>query len=98
MMRVVALAVMLLAAVVGRARAEYEEEAFFAKSNPSYTIPTPAPGSIPPVIGKVQVYRVRKGDTLMDLARLYSLGYNEIVEANPDLDPWVPPILARSEV
>jgi L,D-transpeptidase ErfK/SrfK len=38
------------------------------------------------------MYRIRKGDTLMDLARLYSLGYNEIVEANPGLDPWVPPV------
>jgi L,D-transpeptidase ErfK/SrfK len=91
-MRLAALAVMLLAVAVGQARAEYAEETFFAKTIPSYTIPTPAPGSVAPVIGKVQVYRVRKGDTLMDLARLYSLGYNEIVEANPDLDPWVPPI------
>lgn len=91
-MRAVATAVMLLAVIVGQARAEYGEATFYAKTVPSYTIPTPVPGSVPPIIGKVQVYRVRKGDTLMDLARLYSLGYNEIVEANPDLDPWVPPI------
>jgi L,D-transpeptidase ErfK/SrfK len=44
------------------------------------------------VIGEPRMYRIRKGDTLMDLARLYSLGYNEIVDANPGLDPWVPPI------
>jgi L,D-transpeptidase ErfK/SrfK len=92
-MRVVTLALTLLLAAVGTAAAgAYSEEAFFAKQIPSYTISTPAPGSIPPVIGRVQVYRIRKGDTLMDLARLYSLGYNEIVHANPDLDPWVPPI------
>src|SRR5262249_8762619 len=43
------------------------------------------------VIGQLRTYRVRKGDTLMDLARYYDLGYNEIVEANPGLDPWIPP-------
>ncbi len=72
--------------------AAYTEEDFFAKPNPSYTIPTPVDGAPTTVIGEVRMYRVRKGDTLMDLARLYSLGYNEIVDANPGLDPWVPPI------
>lgn len=85
----VALVSMVLAAP---ARAEYDEEAFFTKAHPSYTIRTPAAGELPPVIGEVQIYRVRKGDTLMDLARLYGLGYNEIVDANPEIDPWVPPV------
>jgi L,D-transpeptidase ErfK/SrfK len=71
--------------------AAYSEEDFFAKPNPSYTIPTPIDGGPVTVIGEVKMYRIRRGDTLMDLARLYSLGYNEIVEANPGLDPWVPP-------
>ena len=69
----------------------YSEDDFYAKPNPSYTIPTPIDGGPTTVIGEVKMYRIRKGDTLMDLARLYSLGYNEIVEANPGLDPWVPP-------
>ncbi|MCW5889417.1 MAG: L,D-transpeptidase family protein [bacterium] len=86
---VVALMSMVLAAP---ASAEYDEAAFFAKAHPSYTIPTPGPHALPAVIGEVQIYRVRKGDTLMDLARLYGLGYNEIVEANPEIDPWVPPV------
>jgi L,D-transpeptidase ErfK/SrfK len=72
--------------------AAYTEEDFWAKPNPSYTIPTPVDGGPTTVIGQVRTYRVRKGDTLMDLARLYSLGYNEIVDANPGLDPWVPPV------
>ena len=93
-MRTIAvLALTLWLAAAGSARAgAYSEDDFFSKNVPSYTIATPAPGSIPPVIGQVQVYRVRKGDTLMDLARLYSLGYNEIVHANPEIDPWVPPV------
>ena len=72
--------------------ATYTEADFFAKPDPSYTIPTPIDGAPTTVVGEVRMYRVRKGDTLMDLARLYSLGYNEIVDANPGLDPWVPPI------
>jgi lipoprotein-anchoring transpeptidase ErfK/SrfK len=76
-----------------RPRRRFEEADYFAKTIPAYRIPTPtAPGIAPvSVIGEVQVYRIRKGDTLMDLARYYSLGYNEIVEANPGIDPWVPP-------
>ena len=61
----------------------YPEETFFNKRFSTFTIPTPAPGSLPPVVGEVRLYRMRKGDTLMDLARLYGLGYNEIVDANP---------------
>ena len=84
-----------LALLVGAGRvqaAAYTEEDFFKKPDPSYTIPTPINGAPTTVIGDVRIYRIRKGDTLMDLARLYSLGYNEIVDANPGLDPWVPPV------
>jgi L,D-transpeptidase ErfK/SrfK len=44
------------------------------------------------MIGSTRTYQVRQGDTFLDLARLYGLGYNEIEQANPGLDPWVPPI------
>jgi L,D-transpeptidase ErfK/SrfK len=70
-----------------------DEAAFYQKDFPVYTIRTPAPGEVSPdsVIGQLQTYRIQKGDTLMDLAREYSLGYNEMVEANPGIDPWIPP-------
>lgn len=42
------------------------------------------------VIGKPQIVFARKEDTLSDLAREYGLGYDEIVAANPDVDPWLP--------
>jgi L,D-transpeptidase ErfK/SrfK len=77
----------------GRARAEYDEEAFEQKTIPTYSIPTPprkGPAS-ETMIGELRTYRVRKGDTLIDVARLYDLGYNEILDANPGIDPWVPP-------
>ena len=80
-----------LVVLVGAARAEYPEEIFWQKRFSSFTMPTPAPGSLPPVLGDVRLYRIKKGDTLMDIARLYGLGYNEIVDANPGLDPWIPP-------
>ncbi|MEW6290446.1 MAG: L,D-transpeptidase family protein [Thermodesulfobacteriota bacterium] len=29
-------------------------------------------------------------DTFLDIARDFDLGYNQIIAANPDIDPWVP--------
>jgi L,D-transpeptidase ErfK/SrfK len=43
------------------------------------------------VIGSIRYYQVQKGDTFLDIARYYDLGYNEITEANPGVDPWIPP-------
>lgn len=42
------------------------------------------------VIGEPQVVFARSEDTLSDLAREYGLGYDEIVTANPGVDPWLP--------
>lgn len=42
------------------------------------------------VIGELQVVRVGEGDTFSDLAREYGLGYDELVSANPGVDPWIP--------
>jgi L,D-transpeptidase ErfK/SrfK len=90
-MRRIVLVLVVLAAIVTTARADYPEETFLARRDVTFTVPTPSAGSLPPVIGSLRLYRIRKGDTLMDVARLYGLGYNEIVDANPGLDPWVPP-------
>lgn len=43
------------------------------------------------VIGSIQYRHVSKGDTFLDLARYFGLGYNEIIQANPGVDEWVPP-------
>lgn len=43
------------------------------------------------VIGSARFYQVQPKDTFLDIARYYDLGYNEIAEANPGLDPWIPP-------
>jgi len=42
------------------------------------------------VIGVPQVVFTRREDTLSDLARAYGLGYDELIAANPGVDPWLP--------
>jgi L,D-transpeptidase ErfK/SrfK len=42
------------------------------------------------VYGVVQTTTVGKEDTLPDIARRFNVGYEEIVRANPGVDPWIP--------
>lgn len=42
------------------------------------------------VLGTVQLTTVGKEDTLPDIARRFNIGYEEIVRANPGVDPWLP--------
>jgi L,D-transpeptidase ErfK/SrfK len=42
------------------------------------------------LIGEVQRVRTRYEDTLIELARKYSLGYEELVRVNKGVDPWLP--------
>jgi len=42
------------------------------------------------VVGEPQVVFARDTDTLSDFARAYGLGYDEIITANPGVDPWLP--------
>ena len=44
------------------------------------------------VIGNTRVHEAEKRDTFLDLARYYDLGFNEMAEANPGIDEWIPPI------
>jgi len=48
------------------------------------------PGDGADVVGLVQIARARHEDTLLDIARRYGLGYEEIVAANPGVDVWLP--------
>ena len=47
-----------------------------------------APGQ--DVVGGVQVVTASKDDTLTDIARRFNVGYEEILRANPKVDPWLP--------
>lgn len=42
------------------------------------------------VVGQPQVVSAREEDTLSDIARRFNVGYEEIVSANPGIDPWLP--------
>jgi L,D-transpeptidase ErfK/SrfK len=42
------------------------------------------------VVGHLQVTTIGDNDTLSDVARRFNVGYDEIVRANPGVDPWLP--------
>ena len=47
-------------------------------------------GSEQEVLGELQVLFTRSGNTLVDIARWYNLGYEELRQANPGVDVWLP--------
>ncbi|MEE8343084.1 MAG: L,D-transpeptidase family protein [Gammaproteobacteria bacterium] len=51
-------------------------------------LPLPSPENH--VVGEMQIIHAKASDTLLDLARNFDVGYEEIIAANPDVDPWVP--------
>jgi L,D-transpeptidase ErfK/SrfK len=61
-----------------------DEEPFMKAGAYSYSIPDYT------VIGSEQSYTIKDKETLLEVARDFDLGYNEIVDANPGIDPWVP--------
>lgn len=71
--------------------ARWSEEDFYHKRPPTYVVvPSVDPAQAATVIGSQRLYTAHKGDTFFDLARYYGLGYNELIEANPGVDPWLP--------
>jgi L,D-transpeptidase ErfK/SrfK len=46
--------------------------------------------SIISVVGFMQYHTVRENETLLDIARGYGLGFNEIELLHPKIDPWIP--------
>jgi L,D-transpeptidase ErfK/SrfK len=42
------------------------------------------------LVGEIRVVAAKAEDTLLDIARRFNLGYNEITAANPGVDAWVP--------
>ncbi|MBE9554417.1 MAG: L,D-transpeptidase family protein, partial [Proteobacteria bacterium] len=42
------------------------------------------------IIGGNGYYKVKEGETLLEIARLHDLGFIELVTANPGIDPWIP--------
>jgi len=72
----------------------WDEETFFSQKRliaRSFVLPqNPHDLRAQTVIGSPRTYTVKPKDTLLDLARSFDLGYNEIAGAYPDIDPWLP--------
>lgn len=51
------------------------------------TFPLPGEGDI---VGEMQTTTVRKGESLADIGRRFNIGVYEMIEANPNVDPWLP--------
>jgi L,D-transpeptidase ErfK/SrfK len=84
-------------AAIGPARRaaarEWDEQDFWRNPPKVYNF-TP-PGKVPldqvqTVIGQNRTVMPEKGDTFLDLARYYDIGFNEIFDANPGSDEWIP--------
>jgi L,D-transpeptidase ErfK/SrfK len=50
------------------------------------------------VIGMMRHYAVKKNDSLIEIARKFNLGFNEIADANPTVDPFVPEAGIRVQI
>jgi L,D-transpeptidase ErfK/SrfK len=42
------------------------------------------------IVGDIQTIEAHYEDTFVDIARTYNLGFDELVQANPGVDPWLP--------
>lgn len=64
-------------------------EADFERRSPvAYPIPTGRND----IVGTLQSYTIRKGDTLLDVGRWFGVSATEISDANDHLDWWAPPV------
>lgn len=64
--------------------------AVWAVSAPVGAASFDAPPEGSDVIGKVKYIKTKESDTFLKLARKYDLGYEELRNANPKVDPWLP--------
>lgn len=69
----------------------------FATGAYRYQLPSQ---SIPPqnwdtLVGVVRGHTVKDGETFLDIARNYGLGFNELEILYPSMDPWIPRVGTR---
>jgi L,D-transpeptidase ErfK/SrfK len=65
----------------------WTENDFETRALVGYPIPTGRDD----LVGSLQTYTIRKGDTLLDVARWYGLSPTEVANANNHMDWWSPP-------
>lgn len=77
-------------------------------ARPSHAIPSTYPDGF---VGELRQYKVGNRESLIEIARRFDLGFNEIQDANPEVDPflpkpgtlltipaaWIPPAVSESE-
>jgi L,D-transpeptidase ErfK/SrfK len=80
---------LLLAILAGEARG-WQESDFPPRPVVGYPFSVGSTGELATVIGLARSYTFQKGDTLYDVARHLGLGINEVIQAFPDLDVWLP--------
>ncbi|MGF1475257.1 MAG: L,D-transpeptidase family protein [Geminicoccaceae bacterium] len=49
----------------------------------------------PALIGAPGVHQVEPGETLLGIGTRYGIGYDELIAANPDIEPWTPTVGTR---
>jgi L,D-transpeptidase ErfK/SrfK len=89
MLRTTALGALVLA-LTARAAPCWEEADFPPRPVVAYVF-SPQGKDVNTVIGEPRSYTFARGDTLYDVARHLGLGINEVTEAYPDVDVWLPP-------
>jgi L,D-transpeptidase ErfK/SrfK len=69
-----------------------DEATFASKPHTVFELALDAAGRRPEatVVGTMRRFRARHEDTFVELGRYFDVGLNEMVAANPGVDPWVP--------
>jgi len=86
------LSLLVLAALPAGAK-NWEEDEFWHRPVRHFTFEPANPARHAlgqTVIGQDQTFNPEKGDTFFDLARYFGLGLNELADANPGRDEWIP--------
>lgn len=42
------------------------------------------------VVGNISIHTIQEGDNFLQLAQTFRIGFDELVDANPEVDPWIP--------
>ncbi len=64
--------------------------ALFFLAGQSVAATYPLPIAAEHIIGELQTVPANRDETLFDVAMRHDLGYEEIIAANPGIDPWLP--------
>jgi L,D-transpeptidase ErfK/SrfK len=88
-----ALALAVLLGALPATAKTWEEDEFWHRPVRYYSFEPPNPARHTlgqTVVGQDQSFNPEKGDTFFDVARFYGLGLNELADANPGRDEWIP--------